>query len=1721
MRGRRPLLIAVLAAILVVAVVAAAHDAVAGLGIRAAVGALGYDLSAQRMRVGTSSLSIVAPVVRNRAGEPVLSADRLDVAFSLRALLPGSTHRFGLESVDLQRPRLTLIHHADGTYNVALPGASGAPARPDNTPVDVRVRVRDGEVALLDRFVEPNRERRESLTGVNVDARLAPTDPAYYRVDATLQDGARTYPIRGRGRFDHRRGFASQHWHANEIPVGPLVNFAIATHAIHIVDGRLRNVDARVYGFIGDAGDTVTHTGGSAELVDGKIFAAQLRVPIGDAHGMLHVYDDGVTTTGIDATLANVPLHLAGGIYGLSHPQLRFLVTGRGPLAKLRTISDQSLHRPIDGDVTFALRADGPIDKPVVRGTFSAPRIAYQRYVLSDAAGTVAFSGEDFQVVGAGARYGPLALRAHGALALGKHVGTDLLATVDGPGDALPYAATLLPHAAVHALVHLTGTDEQLAARGAVSAVAPHGTLDAPFSFAPDGTGSVGPLALARADGASLYAHVAYDRPHQLVDGVVSARHLVLLPAARTHLPGLNVAALPPVAGTLDADLAGELHGAALADASGSVHVRNARAAGLALGDADAHLAGNASGIALTGVRVHGPLADVRGEGAYATDGALFALRGRVVSSFDRLAPLLRGVRAHGGIDAPVRVVASNGRTVLQIADARFAGAHVQGVPLRGAAATVALRGSAFDVQAARLDAAGGSVVANGSFGNGGSMRVSASGIDASALRGAGVRVRGGRIAAIATVSGTQRDPRANAGVALSGATYGGAPLAATASGAYAGGRLSVRQANLAYDGAVADASGTVSNLTARPRVDVAAHVRGADVGTFAHRFNVPLRYPDAAVDADVRVQGALASPSLAGSARIAAGSINGLNFRDVVLPLSGDLAAVDVRGGRATVGSTTVRFDALASRAGASGTVRSDRVDLADFNDYFDSADTLAGRGRLAVSFATGRSTLATSGTVALADARYRRLPIGDVAANWSSHGRTISGSANVGGPHGRLIARGSATVPARDPLARIRSSALDAQATLAGVDLTTWLPAAGIIAPVTGRVDGALRVRGVAPQLALAGNASLHDGNVGRIPIARLDVAASGDRNRTRITTAHLEALNLVADGSGSFGLRANDPVQLALHATSPDIGAFAARATGKTLDASGALDTTLTIGGTRRAPVIRDVADVANPRYGRTRATHAHSDVAYANGRLTLRDASLDLIAGRLALSGSVPATLAPPFVDRRNAAVSARLVADRVDVGQFADLLPKDTKIGGIVNGDVAVAGAMRDPLLSGNLGLDKGSYVSPQLASMIRNGTLQLAFAGHAARLSALHADIGGGAVDGSGTVRVGDLRDAMNTLAFDVRTREKNVGLDLPKLFRGKIDGTLALRRTAGTRVLLAGDLTVAHARIPLSALLPSNASTTPSGPPLPVAFALNVAATNDDRVQGPAVDIGAKGDVAVSGTLAHPALSGAMDSTDGTISFYRTFVLQSGHVAFDPSSGIIPDVDATATTHVPDPSTDVLLHVHGPATGLAIDFASNPNYDRGQIVGLLVGAQNLGAVYGVARTTPSPAGGGNALQNVAVGYIDQRFTQTLFQPFSSSLGQALGFSTFNLNAGLTGGFSASATRQLGKNLQASFSDASTAAGQQQSFALSMNMSDASSMQLTLFSAGTQARALGGATPFAPDGPVNYQLQALAPTPGTSGYVFTYVHKFWTAKQHAPPPSAPATTPAATAAGVR
>jgi len=1724
-RRRLPLAIVGLAVALL-AGIALAHDAVATLVVHAVARGMGYQLREARLTVGLSSASLIDPVVTTARGEPLFAADRIDVRYVLRDLLPGGRRRFGLQAVDVERPRVTLIHEADGSYNVGGP-SSGAAQRPDETPFDVRIRVRDGTIAFVDRFVVPGRERRESLEGVSVDAILAPTDPSYYRVDATLVDAGRRYPIAGRARFDHARRFAAQHWWAPELPIGPLANFALSTHTVNVVSGRLLGLDARVYGFVQNDGSTDTHVGVHAQLADGTVYARQLALPVRDAHGPLYLTSDGFQTTGIDATLAGAPLHVAGGAYDLAHPTLRFVVTARGPLDRLKTIAAAAAKRPLAGDVALTMHVDGALSAPRVEATFDSQRFRYARFAFDRAGGTLVVQGQTLQLVEAHARYGPLALRGAGTLVLAKHVAAHLVTTVAGPSDALPYANQLLPATAMRGVVVLDGVDAHLGASGSLTARGPGGTLDAPFAVAADGIGTVGPVAFARRDGATAYARLDIDRPRGAVTGIVAANRLALLRARPPMLPGIDARALPALRGALDAAVALDVANARLDGAAGALHVRDASLGALALGDVDARIGGAGERATLQDLRVRGPLADVDGDGAYA-DGTL-AIEGRARTTFARLRGLLRGVPANGAIDAPFRAVLDASAQRVQVDGGRFDGARLRGVALRDASATIVRRGDALEVAALRVGVAGGTVVARGTLGEHGVLVASAGGIDPSALGTGAVPLRGGTLTALVAASGTPATPRATLAATLSGGTLRAAPLDVRLFAHYDGERAAIDEAGAAYGGAVATLDGSVGGLrpgAIAPRLDLAAHLRGLDVGTLAAAAHVPLRYPDAGADGDVRITGTPGAPRVDGTARIAAGSVNGLAFHDVVVPIHGGLDALAVTGGRATVGTTTLAFDARASRAGARVSVRAPHLDLANFNDYFDAADTLHGRGRAAVALTLGSHGVSTNGAVALRDTEVRRLPIGDVAATWSTRGRTIVAQTTVGGTHGTLRAHGSATLPARDPLHRLAASDVDVDATVVSLDLSTWLPALGVHdVPVVGRVDASARVHGVAPDLTLAATATATGAQVGRVPIRRLALAASAEHGRARVTSAELDLLNLHATASGTAGFGARDPIDLTLLAQTPDIGALALGVTGKTYALGGAFDGSLHVGGTRVAPSVEAIATVDRPRYAKLVATRAHLDLAFAGERLTLRDASLDEPAGRVAMSASVPATMRPPFVDRRDAALQARIVAQHLDLGDFSGAFPNGTKLGGVVDGDVRVGGTLASPSLGGSLALAKGSYSSPLLASPVQNAALSVELADRTATVTALHADMGGGAIDGSGTATVGDLRAPERSLAFDLDARAKNVGLDVPKLLRAKMDGAVRLSRANGAPMRIGGDLAFTHARLSVLALVPKGGAKG-GAPPFPIAFDLTVAAPSDDRLQGPNIDVGATGRAVLGGTLAAPTLAGHFRSTDGSLSFYRTFVLQSASVAFDPSDGIIPFVDATATTHVPDPSTDVLLHAYGPATGLTLDLASRPEYDKSQIVGLLVNAQALGAVSGVAQTSPSSGGG---LQNAALGFASSQFTSTIFKPFNSSIGNALGFQTFAFSPDLTGGFTASATRRLGEHVTASFADEQTQDGQRQSVGISGNFSDDTSVQLTLYGGGQTVRPLGAIPPFALSQPSNLELEALVPPQGSNGFIFSFVRKFWAGKPPAPtvktftsePAAPPSASPAPHAAALK
>ncbi|TAM89261.1 hypothetical protein EPN42_07905, partial [bacterium] len=603
---------------------------------------------------------------------------------------------------------------------------------------------------------------------------------------------------------------------------------------------------------------------------------------------------------------------------------------------------------------------------------------------------------------------------------------------------------------------------------------------------------------------------------------------------------------------------------------------------------------------------------------------------------------------------------------------------------------------------------------------------------------------------------------------------------------------------------------------------------------------------------------------------------------------------------------------------------------------------------------------------------------------------------------------------------------------------------------APVTGYLDADTAVRGHVPNLTTATTASLRDGTAGHMQISRLRIAAATAADRGTITSVILETPFFTATGSGSFGVGTNQSLDLSAHGTAPDIGALLRSATGQVADLGGALDTTLRIAGTRAQPRLSDEFTLSSLRVSKLTIPRVSGQLALDQHSIELHNGEIDLQRGQAKLAGRLPVQLSPFAIGPADAPVSLALTAEGVDVSNATALLPKGARATGRVDGSVALSGTVGAPRITGALALANGTFVGPSESVPITNGSARLTFTGTAAQLRNAHANVGGGTIDAAGAASMPNVYNPQ-TLAFRLDAKAHHPRIDAPAYFKGRIDGAVSAVRSPGQQPMVAGNLAVSDARIPLSALFNPNAQRQPQQPPPEVGLNLALAFGKDVRIQSPNVDIGGEGAVIVGGTTRAPSLDGSFTSTGGTVSFFREFRLENGSVAFDPSSGIIPTIDAVAATRVTNPDTDITLHVTGPATGMNVEFSSEPAYDREQILGLLAGAQGIGAVPGVASTGESGNFSAAATtQQLALSGVNQVFTRNLLEPLSSALGSSLGFQNLQLFNDLSSGFGANAVKAFGKDVDLVASE-SFGIAKRDSFALNVRPNDATAIELMVY----------------------------------------------------------------------
>ena len=990
-----------LVALVAVVAVAAFGPALLRSAISSAGRAAGYGVGYDRLTLGRGRLSIARPDITGVAGAPLFTARKIDVAYSLRDIFR-SPYLYGIHSVEVDRPKLTIIHYKDGSYNFKLPPSNPKQRAAPFTIPAIRLVLKDGSIGILDETRIFRHSRRLTIENIQLWADVDPHRRSHVVGGLTILEEGGKFPFSGAGTLDEARGYELSHIRAKTLALSPLLDYALNSTTLHVSGGVLNDIDARFYGLRDAHGVMQRHVAATANLDHFQPYLGSIAKPLRDGRGSLRVYDDGLTIPKVDGSIAGVPVRIAGGIYNLAKPTLRLGVAGRGDLRDLITLSDTAKKFPISGPIAFALFVEGEATQPTTLASFSSPRVTYQRIPLDAPSGLVALHGTSTSILRANASYDGIGVGARGNIVAQKHTNVDLVAQVSAPAQRIPYAAQILGAMTVAGTVVAAGTDAKLDTSGVFDGQTATQHLAGTLAVSAQGEGTIGPITLEGPGGRELYARVALDRPRASGGAAFVAlqNFRVTTRGEQPALPGIALASAPPIDGILDADVAGAFEGKRYV------------------------LAGNAR--AHDAVALGYPIEDLSFRGNVRDD-PIVAGELRYRGSLDALARASGGkFVAHGRVDVPVEILAdAPGKVVAQISDARFDGASVGGVALGGFEGTVGLRGKAVDVYAARARIEGQDVVARGSFGNGGTLDVSASDIDLAALRGAGLPLRAGTVSAIARIGGTAAAPLVEGGVVASDVRssdpkLGALPLAAATGLSFAGDRLTLRDGSILAGPAVATLDGSVTGVRSNPKAaqyDFDASVHQADIGTFARLVRAP-QYPEGTLDASVHVAGRGSAAAVAGRVTIPQGSINGLHYRDATVALSGTAAAIAARDGHVTVGSSTLDVSGTFARNGQSVVVRAPHVDLSDFNDYFDYGDTLGGRGTVDLALRNEPNRIVADGYLQFAGTRFRRFDAGNTHADFATRGRTIHMDVAAGGASGHLRANGDITLPATQPL-------------------------------------------------------------------------------------------------------------------------------------------------------------------------------------------------------------------------------------------------------------------------------------------------------------------------------------------------------------------------------------------------------------------------------------------------------------------------------------------------------------------------------------------------------------------------------------------------------------------------------------------------------------------------------------------------------------------------------
>ncbi len=992
MRKRAVLVVVAVLLVLAAVLFARRQEVMAALLPRAMSLATGYDVSIGDQHIGKSHATFMHVHV-SRNGEPVLDAAQVEVSYALRDLLPGSSHRFGVNAIYIDHPTLTLVRHKDGSYNIAFPEAQApeitAPHRPNRVPIAMRITIRDGSgVVRAPYTVDPN-SRTLEVTGINLDANVNSAARTHYVLRGAFVEQA-LEPFQLIGTVDMNRGYALHHAYAKEIPMRAIGNYFINSDAARLLGGTATDMDFKAYALDVQPDQPINyHLAGAIDVNDVQMQVVGLATPLQHIAGRLQMVDDTFFFNRLGADVSGTGVAVSGGIYNFAAPQYRLGIDAHGNLQTLRRMFAFTKDQPIDGAAHLQIEVQGDLGNPVVLARMDSPRAVYSTLPMRDLHVKIAYQNNSVMLAPLQATVNGAHVALRGMIGIGKTTHTQAALHFEGAAHTLPYFGALLGNEPIVGDVMLDGLDTKFLGYGAIQSARDINRMAAVLHVDRAGIIDVGPFWIDTERG-QFAAEYHLNRRTNMSAFWIDAHHLSLDSPSLAGAFGNLLPPIPEFGGTVDSfSLEGGGPSGLHALVAGSMNGRALHIAGVGIDEVHAQFSGTLRDAAIQPLHARGPWGTIDGSGALSL--ASIAVQGMYHGTLQALRPYLQDPTATGTVDGPAAIAIAGRRIIVQADGLTLRNATIHGLPLEAVRGTLSIDNGALNVLSAHARIAGGDVVAAGRFDRG--ITLVASRAHGSALRGLGLPLDAGFVSATGTLMQGARIPSFSGGVAIAHGKMQQFGIDGTALIALHNDAVHLDHVIGALDGMYTIASGDLTQLTSgSPAYAVHAAVPAADIGNVIHMLALPSLVPvDGTYSASVDVGGRGLFPTVNGPVSVGAGSVNGLPFTDAHALVTASRNGARARRGSVQVASTHVTFAAaknatipgVAGNAPITGVhVVAPHADLEDFNNFFDTGDTLDGSGSVRFDLVSQTQRIKSNGNINVAgfalpqlrDRRYAR---------------------------------------------------------------------------------------------------------------------------------------------------------------------------------------------------------------------------------------------------------------------------------------------------------------------------------------------------------------------------------------------------------------------------------------------------------------------------------------------------------------------------------------------------------------------------------------------------------------------------------------------------------------------------------------------------------------------------------------------------------------------------